>query len=235
MTTPRARWRVGERRLAQPRIMSGAVPDHPDGLLGRWVSWTVAGEVLGFVAPAVLGVVSAGWSPWGAIPTMVAAGAVEGLVLGGAQAHALVPFVPGLRSTRFAVGTALAAALAYLLGMLPSALGPRLVEAPRMAVVSAGIVGGIVLLCSIGTAQWLELRRHAGRAWTWIATTAAAWLLGLAAFLLIAVPLWHPGQGSAAMVAIGLVAAAAMATTVAVVTGWALRRLLARRVGGSRP
>ncbi|TPG18386.1 hypothetical protein EAH86_05900 [Pedococcus bigeumensis] len=204
-------------------------------MLGRWVRWTVAGEVLGFVAPAVLGMVSAAWSPAEAIPTMMAAGAVEGLLVGGAQAHALAPFVPALRSTRFAVGTSLAAALAYLLGMLPSALGPRLVEAPRALVVLAGLLGGIVLLGCIGAAQWLELRRHVDRAWTWIATTAAAWLLGLAAFLLIAMPLWHPGQGSAAIVAIGLVAAGAMATTVAIVTGWALRRLLAPRGGKSRP
>ena len=220
-------------RLRTPTL--GTPPDDSHGLLGRWVRWTVAGEVLGFVAPAVLGMVSAGWSSRQAIPTMVAAGAVEGLMLGGAQAHALAPFVPGLRSARFAVGTALAAALAYLLGMLPSALGPQVVEAPRAVVVLAGSVGGVVLLGSIGAAQWLELRRHTVKAWTWIATTAAAWLLGLAAFLLIAMPLWKPGQGAAVVVAIGLVAAAAMATTVAVVTGLALRRLLLHGDGESRP
>jgi hypothetical protein len=205
------------------------MPDRPDGLLGRWVRWTVAGEMLGFVAPAVLGMVSAGWSSREVIPTMVAAGAVEGLMLGGAQAHALAPSLPGLRSGRFAVGTALAAALAYLLGMLPSALGSGLVEAPRALVVLAGILGGIVLLGSIGTAQWLELRRHVDKAWSWIATTAAAWLAGLVAFLLIAMPLWHPGQQAVVVVAIGLVGAGAMATAVAVVTGLALRRLLRRR------
>lgn len=191
--------------------------------------WTVAGEMVGFIAPAALGVVSSGWSAREAIPTMMAAGAVEGVVLGAAQAHALAPSVPGLRTRWFAVGTSLAAALAYLLGMLPSTLGPRLVEAPRVPVVLIGAVGAILLLGSIGTAQWFELRRHVDRAWTWIATTAAAWLAGLVAFLLIAMPLWHPGQRPAVVVAIGLVAAGAMASAVAVVTGRALQRLLMRR------
>jgi hypothetical protein len=59
--------------------------------------------MLGFIAPAVLGMVSGGWSSRPAIATMVAAGAVEGLLLGAAQAHALAPSLPGLRSGRFAV------------------------------------------------------------------------------------------------------------------------------------
>jgi hypothetical protein len=213
-------------------VVTPPLVDASDRLFGRWVRWTVAGEMLGFIAPAVLGMLSAGWSSRQAIAAMVAAGAVEGLLLGTAQAHALAPSLPGLRSGRFAVGTALAAALAYLLGMLPSALGPGLVEAPRALVVLAGILGGIVLLGSIGTAQWLELRRHVDRAWTWIPTTAAAWLAGLVAFLLIAMPLWHPGQDPIVVVAIGLAAAGAMATTVAVLTGLALQHLL-RRVARS--
>lgn len=226
MTTPQGRLVVGKPRRPHHRILSEPAAERPHGLLGRWVGWTIAGEMLGFIAPALLGMVSSGWSSRAAIPTMVAAGAVEGLMLGGAQAHALAPFLPGLRSARFAVGTALAAALAYLLGMLPSALGPRLVEAPRVLVVLAGILGGIVLLGSIGAAQWLELRRHVHKARTWIATTAAAWLAGLVAFLLIAMPLWHPGQHPVVVVAISLVAAGAMATTVAVVTGLGIQRLL---------
>jgi hypothetical protein len=186
--------------------------------------------MLGFTAPAVLGMASAGWSSREAIPTMVAAGAMEGLVLGTAQAHALAPALPGLRSGPFAVGTALAAAVAYLLGMLPSALGSGLVEAPRAFVVLVCLVGGIVLLGSIGTAQWLELRRHVDKASSWIATTAAAWLAGLIAFLLIAMPLWQPGQRPVVVVAISLVSAGAMATTVSVVTGLGMQRLLKRRL-----
>lgn len=226
-----SRARLEDRRGVPAPLDPAVRPGGADGLLRRWVAWTLVGEMAGFVAPAVLGVVSADWSARTAIPTMVAAGAVEGLMLGAAQAHALAPSIPGLRSARFALLTAVAAALAYVLGMLPSALGAPLVEAPRAPVVMAGALAAMVLLASIGTAQWLELRRHVGKAWTWIATTAAAWLAGLVAFLVIATPLWHPGQGSALIVLIGLVAAGAMATTVALVTGRAMQRLLTRQPG----
>lgn len=73
-------------------------PGSANRLLGRWVRWTVAGEMVGFVAPAVLGVVSAEWSPRTAIPTMVAAGAVEGLMLG--AAHALTQACPRRKAWR---------------------------------------------------------------------------------------------------------------------------------------
>ena len=205
-----------------------SAPQLPDPLLRRWVVWTLAGEMVGFVAPAVLGVVSARWSSAVAVPTVVAAGSVEGLMLGAAQAHALAPSLPGLRSARFALLTALAAALAYTLGMLPSELGPWLLHAPRLPVVLAGTLAAIVLLASIGVAQWLELRRHVRRAWTWILTTAAAWLAGLVAFMLIATPLWHPGQRPLVAVLVGLVAAGAMATTVALITGVWIQRLIRR-------
>ena len=149
-------------------------------------------------------------------------------MLGAAQAHALAPSLPGLRSARFALLTALAAALAYTVGMLPSELGPWLLHAPRLPVVLAGTLATIVLLASIGVAQWLELRRHVRRAWTWILTTAAAWLAGLVAFMLIATPLWHPGQRPLVAVLVGLVAAGAMATTVALITGVWIQRLIRR-------
>jgi hypothetical protein len=47
-------------------------------------------------------------------------------------------------------------------------------------------------------------------------------------FLGVATPWWHEGQSALAAVLVGLVAATLMALTVAVVTGAALVRLLAR-------
>ena len=44
----------------------------------RWVRWTVAGEMAGFVAPAVVGALTAGWPAQVALPSLVGAGAVEG-------------------------------------------------------------------------------------------------------------------------------------------------------------
>lgn len=198
-------------------------------LLRRWVAWTVCGEVAGFVAPAVVGVLTAGGSDWLTVPALVGAGAVEGLVLGAAQAHALVPELPSLDTRRFALLTSVAAALAYLVVMVSVASAPRLQEGPTAVAVLVAVLAGAVLLTSLGTAQWLELRRHVERAGSWVGVTAVAWLAGLGVFMLIATPLWHEGQGVAAAVAVGLVAAVAMATTVALVTGSALPRMLRRR------
>jgi D-arabinose 1-dehydrogenase-like Zn-dependent alcohol dehydrogenase len=83
-----------------------------------------------------------------------------------------------------------------------------------------------VLLCSIGTAQWLELRRHVPRAGRWVTATAAAWCAGLVAFSAVTSPLWQPGQRPALVAAIGALGGLVMALTVAVGTGWALVRLL---------
>ncbi|WP_035938234.1 hypothetical protein [Knoellia aerolata] len=199
-------------------------------LVRRWVAWTIAGEMAGFGAPAVVGVLTAGSPTRVALPALVSAGAVEGLLLGAAQAHVLSSALPGLDVRRFALLTAGAASLAYLVGMLPSSTGWAGTDAPTALLVAAAVVGGIVLLGSLGTAQWLELRRHVTRGWTWILTTAGAWLVGLAVFMLVATPLWRPGQGVALAVLVGLVAALGMATTVAVLTGRAAQRLVDRAV-----
>jgi hypothetical protein len=188
----------------------------------------VAGEVAGFVAPATVGVLSANWAPWLSVPALVAAGAVEGFLLGAAQAHALAPDLTALDTRRFAVLTSVAAAVAYLVVMVPVAAAHRMERAPRAVAVLVVAVVGVVLLGSLGTAQWLELRRHLARAGSWIAVTGAAWLLGLGVFMLIATPLWHEGQSVLPAVAVGLVGALAMATTVALVTGIAVLRLVGR-------
>ena len=90
-----------------------------------------------------------------------------------------------------------------------------------------GIFWGFVLL-TIGTAQWLVLRRHLRRSASWIAATALAWLGGLAAFAVIASPLWQPGQPVWLVAAIGALAGLAMAAVASAVTGFTLVRLLDR-------
>jgi len=85
---------------------------------------------------------------------------------------------------------------------------------------------GLLLLSSIGTAQWFVLRHHVARASRWIWATAAAWLAGLAVFLGFAMPLWQPGQAVALTVGIGVAGGLLMAATVASITGGMQRRLL---------
>jgi hypothetical protein len=136
--------------------------------------------------------------------------------------------LPGLRVRAFVVATSVAAGVAYAGAMLPAAWQPAFEGLPVPALVLLAAVGGGVLLASIGTGQWLVLREVVPRSASWVLTSALAWLAGLGVFLGVATPWWHEGQAVVVTVLVGLVAAALMALTVAVVTGVALLRLLAR-------
>jgi hypothetical protein len=192
----------------------------------RWVLVTTAGELAGFCVPASVGAVaSAGHlDGLGSAAILVAAGAVEGAMLGWAQATVLRGVVAGLDTGSWVRATALGAVVAYAMGMVPSVFFPL----PVLAMVAIAAVAGTVLLGSIGTAQWLVLRRHRPGSGWWIGTTAAAWLVGLGAFLAIAMPLWQPGQPVTLIVAIAVLAGLVMAAVVAAVTGWAVLRLRGR-------
>jgi deazaflavin-dependent oxidoreductase (nitroreductase family) len=192
-------------------------------LLRTWIAWVTAGEATGFAVPAIAGAVAASASSFVSVPVLLAAGAVEGAVLGAAQAHVLRAAVPGIPGRRWTAVTSGAAVIAYLLGLLPSTVASHW---STPAVITLAIVAGTGLLLSIGWAQWTVLRRHVGHAAWWIAITAGGWLAGLTVFLLVAMPLWQPGQPLWLIVTIGVVAGVLMATTVALLTGLGLRRLL---------
>ncbi|WP_107770991.1 hypothetical protein [Nocardioides sediminis] len=194
----------------------------------RWVLWTTTAEVTGFTAPAVVGVATREREGLALLLPLVAAGLVEGSVLGAGQGHVLRDVLPGLRLRRFVVATALAAGAAYAVAMLPAAWPDTVSSLPAPLLVLLAAAGGVVMLASIGTGQWLVLREVLPRSASWVLTTALAWLAGLGVFLGVATPWWHVGQSALVAVLIGLVAATLMALTVAVVTGAALVRLLAR-------
>jgi hypothetical protein len=195
-----------------------------------WRRWTVAttlGEAGGFCAPAIAGglAATAGLAPVPAGAALVLAGAAEGYALGAAQAWALRTAVPNLPGRRFAAATAAAAVFAYAIGLAPSTLGERIRELPLGIAVPAAVLGGLALLSSIGTAQWLVLRRAGYDVPWWIATTAGGWLAGLTVFMAVATPLWRPGQPAPLVVGIGVLAGVLMAATVAATTGLAAVRL----------
>jgi hypothetical protein len=196
----------------------------------RWTVSTTIGELAGFTAPALAGA-GATAAELDASTTyllLLAAGALEGVALGTAQGWALRPALPRLSRRAFALATGAAAVLAYAIGMLPSTLGDRLSSVPPWLLGAAATLGGLLLLASIGTAQWLVLRHH-GYGWPWwIATTAGAWLAALFVFAAVSTPLWRPGQPLALTVGIGLLGAAAMAVTAAALTGFAAVRLTRR-------
>ncbi|MEW1811178.1 hypothetical protein AB0284_10750 [Pseudarthrobacter phenanthrenivorans] len=198
--------------------------------LAGWVGWVTLGESLGFLAPALAQFVAATFLPDALFGLLVVAGLAEGGILGWFQARILRVRLPGLSTERWTVLTGLAAGVAWSVGMLPSTFAGWQ-DWPPAARIGAGTLAAVVLLGSIGTAQWLELRRlerqHLiSRAWRWIAGSAAAWAAGLAVFTLVAPPLWQPGQPAWLVAVIGVAAAVLMAAAMALVTGLVLLRVV---------
>jgi hypothetical protein len=144
-----------------------------------WCRWATVGEAVDFCVPAVAGVAAADAPAAVSLPVLIAAGVAEGAVLGVAQAHVLTWAIRGLSVRRWVTATALAAGLAWLIGMLPSLFGGALRSLPAVVVLAVALAGGAVMLLSIGTAQWWVLRARVAGASRWIAGTAGAWLAGL--------------------------------------------------------
>ncbi len=211
--------------------MTGAPTVDPTtdrGVLRSWIVWTSGAEFVGFFVPASVGALTAQARPQVAIPLLLLAGAAEGFILGAAQGRVLSCVLPRLSWLRWAAVTSAAAVLAWLIGLLPAATQQSWQDWPMALQILAAILGGVILLGSIGIAQWTVLRRHVARAGRWVWITAAAWLLGLTAFMLLASPLWQEGQSRPVVIAIGALGGLVMAVTVAVVTGLGLRNLLRR-------
>jgi hypothetical protein len=200
-------------------------------LRGRSLTWawfltvTVA-EVLGFAVPAVAGALVADATAVVVLTVVPLAGAVEGALLGAGQALVLRRALPGLPVRRWIAMTSLAAVVAYLVGLLPSAAVQVWSGWPAAVSILVAAMLGIVLLGSIGTAQWTILRSYVTRAGRWIVATAAAWIAGLAVFLIFTMPLWQPGQPISFTVGVGVIGGLLMAATTAALTGLALRRLV---------
>ena len=184
----------------------------------RWFIASTAGEVVGFGAPAVVGAMVNEVAFDLPLPAetaaLVAAGAVEGALLGFAQGLVVRRALPPVALGRWTLATAVGAAAAWAI--------------PVAVLVLAAPVLGVGLLFSIGTAQWWLLRRHVARAWHWIAATALAWIIALGVFTAVTTPLWQPGQSTGTVAAIGVLGGLLMAATMSAVTGWAFVRLVRR-------
>ena len=214
-------------RAVQMRPSStGSVGMADDNLFRTWTISVTVGEFVGFGAPALVGGLVVGRSAFVALPLLIAAGSIEGAVLGWSQARVLGRVLPELSARHWVVLTAIAAAFAWLIGLIPSTFGSSLSTWPVGALIVVGMILGTLLLCSIGTAQWVELRRHVPRAGWWVLVTAAVWCCGLLTFGAVTSLLWQPGQPILLIAAIGVVGGLVMAVTMAVTSGWALVRLL---------
>ena len=205
---------------------------------GHWLRWTAymtVGEFVGFAIPAVAGAAgvqlfpdSGGLGARLALAVLlVAAGSGEGAVLGLAQALALRRWLPMLSVRAWAAATAAAAALAWAIGMLPSTLGDPTTLPPLLLWGGAAVLGP-VLLCSLGAAQWLVLRRHMARAGHWVWISAAAWLVGLTV-VMTGMSLTQAGDPLWRLVVIAATSGLLMGATAAAVSGVGMAWLLRER------
>lgn len=191
----------------------------------RWIVAVSIGEASGFAiaaAVAVLTIVLRIDDPWRLL-LIVAAGAVEGAALGTGQHLAMERHRP--RRAVWVGATALAASVAWLIGMLPSTLGLRLDGAG----LALAVVGGLVLLASIPVAQWLALRRSG--TFRWVPITMGAWLVAIL-WTAAPSPLIDERSPLPLVVALYVLAGLLMAVTVAVLTVPVARSLFARREAG---
>ena len=194
----------------------------------RWVVATTCGELAGFAIPAIVGAsaTSVGVAQSTSMVLMVLAGVGEGTALGWAQSRMLRRELPRLGTGDWVGATAAGAAAAWTIGMLPSTLHAHLVELWPPMLIAFGALAGVLLLASIGFAQWLVLRRHLDGSGIWIVANALAWIAGLAVvFAAIGVA---PGDSPILIAAFGVAAGLGMGLTVALVTGLFLVRLLDR-------
>lgn len=197
--------------------------------LSRWVGLMVVGEGMGFLVPVTgfwlaSALALGGWAAW---TVLVVAGAGEGALLGLGQSLALRGTRAAVPVGRWVAATAVAASVAWSIGMLPPTLddlGRPLDFAAPATWIAVG-VGGLVLLATIPVAQWPVLRA-AGvpRAWRWIPLNMSAWLVGLV-FTFLPSPFIDESSPPAVVFALFAVGGVLMALTVALVTGWGLRRM----------
>lgn len=185
----------------------------------RWTFTVTAAETLGFAVAAVtaVGVTASGLSDAARYPVVVAAGAVEGALLGTGQYLAMRRNRP--RPFAWIGATSAAAAFAWAVGMLVSVI-PSLLTPPLM------IVGGLLIVASIPTAQWAVLRRpHSLR---WIPVNMGAWAAGTL-WTFAPSPIVDESTPVGVIVLVYVLAGVLMAATVAVLTAPTADRLFGPR------
>jgi hypothetical protein len=196
------------------------------GLRRQWVLAMMVGELVGFVPPAVMGaaLASAGAPDAMLVAGLTAAGCLEGLAIGAAQAAILRRHAAPVDGRAWVAVTSAAAGFAWLVGIGGGALLGAGVLPPAVLLVllvpawTAGLLG-------MGAGQWLVLRRAVPRSGRWVPVTAGAWVAGVA--LPVAALSAAPNDWPlAAHVVIGVLAAVAMGATVGALTAPTLERLL---------
>lgn len=203
-------------------------PGPPAPRLRRdWTAAFVLGELVGFVPPAVTGAAlgAANAPDLVLVVGLTVAGAMEGAVLGMAQATVLRRHAPAVDRRRWVVATAVAASFAWFVGMGGGAAMGSSGGSPALLVLL--VPAWCAALLAMGFAQWRVLREVVPGSGRWVPVNAAAWLVGvmIPVVAISAVPNEAPVP---VFVAVAVAAAVAMGATVGAITGRTLARLLDR-------
>ena len=218
-----------------------------------WLQWTLAnvvGEVLGLglagaVAIAmVLTIGEPGTAPVALMMAgvMIAAGALEGVIVGFAQWLVLRRLLRRLSRREWVTATAIGALVAWAIGMAPStlmALNQSAGSAPPLEISDVvkyafASVMGAALGTILGAPQWRALRRYASGASLWVWANAAAWAVGMPVVFIGAGA--SPVGSSASRIALTVVVTiAAAGASVGAIHGVALLWLLRQRQEEASP
>lgn len=188
--------------------------------LRRWVFAVTAGEAIGFIIPAAVGgsLALAEAPSFVVYPVTILAGACEGILLGLGQSIGFGSSVP-----RLAWVTAVGAALAWSLGMLPSTIVGF--DLGSLSTVLWVGMGAVLLLVSIPTLQWLVLRRAVPGSFRWIPINAGAWAAGIL-WTVAPTPFIDENTAPPVLLESYVLAGILMAATVATLTGFAAKRVV---------
>ncbi len=179
-----------------------------------------AGEAIGFAVAAAIAigtVMVAMPEPWRHL-VVIAGGSVEGALLGAAQIVGMGARRPEARA--WIGSTAVGAAIAWSIGMLPSTVGLEF-AAPLGVLMIA--VGALVLLASLPVVQWLTIR-HRQHALRWIFVNMGAWAIAVL-WTFAPSPIVDESTPLGVLIAVYVVAGLLMAGTVAALTATTARRL----------
>lgn len=208
------------------------------GLGGTGLSVWLLGLLLG-KSSSILAILST------ALGVVLVGATLEGALVGYAQARVLRTALPSLPPTRWVSATAIGAAVAWTLGMVPRtlfALSDATGGAPPASLggwkflLAAAM--GLLLGPVLGVPQWLVLRRHLPHSGLWIPANALGWALGMPVIFLGASAL--PTQPSIGLVllAVGtvcLLCGLCVGAVHGAVLVWMLSRVVAPTLSAAGP
>jgi hypothetical protein len=195
----------------------------PEGAWRKWFTIVAVGEFVGFAVPLIAGVVASqafdigGFALWGIV---LAAGTVEGLILGVAQASALKHLAPSVNSTLWVVATVAGAAIAWGFMWLIPTYWDRGEPAGIIAGISFLAIPVALLALTVPQAEVLNLAK-VRLPYLWLAYGTLAWTVAVPLVFLGGLFVDDSSSTAAVLAAFGA-GGVLMALAYAAISGWAI-------------